>query len=393
MAFFTPDTSAFSDFYEKEKFKLAWRLSLSFSITFLLLTLVVFPISSVGSNIYLAVFLVSLASLIWLYFTKKHQAIFWIFTVTASVLVIFSINSILETLHYSDLLWIVNIILFAYIGLSKKEALFFVILHTLFLIYYVFCEMNTHISLLEERTQSELIGTAIEILFAFLIMVYLFDQNLRFQRYVQIELREANKELERKNTEITVLLKEVHHRVKNNLQIVVSLLRIQQNELENTDLNNQFQDAVNRIITISSIHEKLYQSKELSQLNFNNYVDSLIADFRELFAHHNISIHFSSDVKAVELKTVVPLGLILNELITNSIKHSNSKETAISIELNFSTSPNGIVTLRYDDGNEWTSEGAGFGLELIQALSSQIDGIFLREGSQVRIEFNSGLAV
>lgn len=386
----TPNTAAISDNYEKEKFILAWRLSLSFAIIFAILTFLFFPITSIGGIIYLVVFFVSIGSLIWLNLTKKSHAIFWIYTVSASVLAIYSINTILETLHYSDLLWIVNIILFAYIGLSKKEALFFVIVHTGFLMYYIFFEMNTHIALLETRSTPQLVGTALEILFAFLIMVYLFDQNLRFQRRVQTELLLANKELERKNAEITVLLKEVHHRVKNNLQIVVSLLRIQQNEISNEAISSQFQEAVCRVITISSIHEKLYRSKELSQLNFNNYVDSLIADFRDLFAHHHISIRFSSEVNSVDLKTVVPLGLIMNELITNSIKHSDRGSIIkVAIDMNFTTVPNGIIRFVYNDGNEWSEQNDGFGLELIQALTSQIDGTLQRNGSELTIEFAS----
>jgi two-component sensor histidine kinase len=325
-----------------------------------------------------------------LHFKKQSHAIFWIYTVSATVLAIYSINSILETLHYSDLLWIVNIILFAYVGLSKKEALFFVIVHGLFLMYYIFFSLNSHIVLLEVRTTPQLIGMAMEILFAFLVMVYLFDQNMRFQRRVQTELIVANKELERKNAEITVLLKEVHHRVKNNLQIVVSLLRIQQNEITDEAISSHFQEAVNRVITISSIHEKLYRSKELSQLNFNNYIDSLIADFKDLFAHHHISIRFSSEVNSVDLKTVVPLGLIMNELITNSIKHSDRESNIkVAIDMSFTTTPNGLIRFVYNDGNEWSEQNDGFGLELIQALTSQIDGTLNRNGSELTIEFAS----
>lgn len=377
------------DIYNRERYNMVWKLSIAFSFIFALLSALFYGSEPAAFAIYLCVFAVSIFSLFWLKFTRKYKLVFWAFIISATCLVIYSVNTLHHTLHYSDLLWMVNIILFAYLGLSKQEALIFVIVHSLSLGYFSFFRVNIHIQNLRPFNQVELIVTTIEIVFAFLVMAYLYHMNIRFQSFVQSELRKANKTLEQQNNEITTLLKEVHHRVKNNLQIVVSLLRIQQSELNSEELQAQFQEAVNRVMTIASIHEKLYQSKELSKLNFQEYVQMLLDDFEVLFEHKNARIHFESEIEAIDLESIVPLGLIINELITNSIKHSKHNGDHFELNLQFKKLSNSSGQLIYDDGNEWTSEENGFGLELISILSDQLDGKSSKNGSKVIIDFQA----
>lgn len=377
------------EIYNGQRYKMVWRLSMAFTVIFAVLSVLFYNIEPIGFTIYTSVFLLSLFSLVWLTRSDNYKVVFWIFTISASASVIISTNIIIDTLHYSDIIWIVNIILFAYIGLSKKEALFFVLLHATALGYYLIFQMNDHIAGLSIRTNVQIIVTTVEVLFSFFVMAYLFHTNLKFQQFVQVELKSANKELEEKNLEITTLLKEVHHRVKNNLQIVISLLRIQQSELNSEELKNQFQEAVNRIMTISSIHQKLYQSKELSQLDFKDYIDSLIMDFKNLFLHRVVKIQSESSIEKVDLKAVVPIGLILNELITNSIKHSEQSNQEIVISMNFVDEQNGFARLIYNDENTWNSDSTGFGLELIRIMVDQLDGEMIRNGSHISITFRS----
>jgi len=377
------------EIYNRQRHRMVWRLSIAFTVIFGTLSGLFYNLEPLGFVIYTSVFLLSLFSVIWLKYSDNYKVVFWIFTISASGAVIISTNLIMNTLHYSDLIWIVNIILFAYIGLSKREALFFIFLHATALAYYLIFELNNHIAELSLRTNVEITVTTIEVLFSFFVMAYLFNANLKFQQFVQIELKSANKELEEKNLEITTLLKEVHHRVKNNLQIVISLLRIQQSELNSEEMKSQFQEAVNRIMTISSIHKKLYQSKELSQLDFKDYIDSLVADFKDLFLHREIRIQSQSSIEKVDLKAVVPIGLILNELITNSIKHSEKTDSEIVIAMNFTDKQNGFANLVYDDGNTWNSDSAGFGLELIRIMVDQLDGEMTRQGSIISLTFKS----
>lgn len=377
------------DIYSRERYNMVWRLSIAFSFIFALLSALFYDSEPAAFAIYLCVFCVAIFFLFWLKFTRKYKLVFWAFILSASALVIYSVNTLHHTLHYSDLLWMVNIILFAYLGLSKLEALIFVIIHAISLGYFSFFRVNIHINNLRPFNQIELVVTTIEIVFAFLVMAYLYHMNIRFQSFVQGELRKANNTLEQQNNEITTLLKEVHHRVKNNLQIVVSLLRIQKSELNSEELQAQFQEAVNRVMTISSIHEKLYQSKELSKLNFHEYIQMLLDDFEALFEHKNTRIYFESEIESIDLESIVPLGLIVNELITNSIKHSKPANNNFEIKLRFKKNTDSSGQLIYDDGSEWTSEENGFGLELIRILSDQLDGKSSKDGSAVIIDFQA----
>lgn len=379
--------------YHRERYNMTWRLSLAFTFIFAVLSALFFNSEPLAFLIYLTVFCLSVFSLIWLKYSSNYKVVIWLFSSSATALVIYSVNSIVDTMHYSDLLWIVNIILFAYVGLSKKEALLFVVIHALALTYFCIYELNHHLENIRVLTNVELMVTSIEILFAFFVMAYLFHANIKFQNHVQLELHALNSELERKNREITTLLMEVHHRVKNNLQIVVSLLRIQQSELNSEELRLQFQEAVNRVITISAIHEKLYKSKELSNLNFTEYITTLLNDFEDLFEHRNMKLSFESSLESVDLKSVVPVGLILNELITNTVKHHNSSMEEINIHLKFTDESNGFARLEYNDFNEWEGNSKGFGLELIESLTEQLEGTITRNGSLLKVTFRSDFGI
>ena len=220
-------------------------------------------------------------------------------------------------------------------------------------------------------------------------MSYLIYENVRYHKYIWAELQETNMKLASKNKENETLLKEVHHRVKNNLQIVISLLRIQNVDSHSEETKEHFRTAINRIMTISMIHRKLYQSGELSEIEFHKYIHALIEDIKDLHAHDNeIEINFSSNLTEIDLNSVVPLGLIINELITNSIKHAFDGDTTKSISISFDLKPDGNVVLEYFDSGEWKEASEnGFGIELLELLTDQLDGEINRNDSTFKIEF------
>lgn len=163
--------------------------------------------------------------------------------------------------------------------------------------------------------------------------------------------------------------------------------------MNSEELRLQFQEAVNRVITISAIHEKLYKSKELSNLNFTEYISTLLKDFEDLFEHRNMKLSFESSIDSVDLKSVVPIGLILNELITNTVKHHNTSAEEIIIHLKFTDESNGFARLEYNDFNEWEGNSKGFGLELIESLTEQLEGTITRNGSLLKVTFRSDFAI
>ena len=294
-----------------------------------------------------------------------------------------------DTLHYSDLIWIMCIILFAFIGLSDKIAIVFVGIHLIGLGLFIFFELNHHVSVLTVKGNLELLNVIIEIVFAFSIMSYLLYENVRHHRDIWTKLQETNSELASKNKENITLLKEVHHRVKNNLQIVVSLLRMQNADVQSEETKEHFKTAINRIMTISMIHRKLYQSGELSEIEFQKYMQTLIEDIKELHGDdEGVSIDFASNLTEIDLNSIVPLGLIINELITNSIKHAFKIGEKRLITIRFELDYHKKVLLDYSDSGAWKNdEKTGFGTELLELLTEQLDGKLQRNESNFRIEF------
>lgn len=389
MNLFNPDVSFADDYYEKGIFKLAWRLTILSIIVFSILCLIFISIDLIALGIYGVTLTCAVISAIYMYKTKKTKFVFWLCTSSASIMLILSFNTIMHTLHYSDIIWMVCTILFAYIGLSYRVALIFIGIHSISLMYFIMFKINDQFIALRPRTNIELIATGLEVLFALFVMAYFIHQNIRFQRYAESELKVANARLEIQNKENITLLKEVHHRVKNNLQIVVSLLRIQSSEIKSEETKEHFSKAINRIMTISMIHKKLYELGELSRLEFEEYISSLIDEIKELHSENkDVNINLSIALDELDLKSVVPIGLIINELITNSMKHAFSDLNEGVIEIQFKNLNEDKIVFEYSDNGSWkTTSEPGFGEELLNLLTEQLDGVITRNKSHVRIEF------
>lgn len=207
-------------------------------------------------------------------------------------------------------------------------------------------------------------------------------------------------ELEKLLKEREVLLKEVHHRVKNNLQVVSSLLGLQAWHFEDTRLRQALADSQNRVLSIALVHENLYRSKDLAQVEFSDYVDSLVDNLpRSSSAGTDVSVTQDIEKCLLSIETAVPCGLIINELVTNALKHAFPGEGRGSIR----------VVLRKIDPSNWmlivADDGVGLpvdidmrkttslGLELVTLLVKQLAGtleIKRNGGTSFQITFPSG---
>lgn len=181
------------------------------------------------------------------------------------------------------------------------------------------------------------------------------------------ELAEANRNyrleiIERKHTEKLlkssleekdVLLKEVHHRVKNNLQIIFSLLKLQSNSVNDEKYSEMMVESLNRIKSMSFIHEKLYKSKDLSNITFNDYLKDLAKHLFSTYGTGKNRIGLEIDVLEfpLSLDSAIPAGLVINELLTNSLKYAfpGDKKGAIKITASLSDQ-NEIQILISDNG-------------------------------------------
>lgn len=193
-------------------------------------------------------------------------------------------------------------------------------------------------------------------------------------------LKQIEEDLKKSLQEKEVLMKEIHHRVKNNLQIISSLLSLQTDYIENkTDLAI-FKDSQCRAKSMALIHEKLYQSGLLKSLNIRDYILALVSELIDTHAVEGKIITLDMDVDDIlmDVDTAIPLGLILNEIITNSLKHAFvEKEGEIKVHLK--SSDNKIQVEVADNGVgigediDWRNTDS-LGLQLVNNLCRQIDG-------------------
>lgn len=197
-----------------------------------------------------------------------------------------------------------------------------------------------------------------------------------------------NKNLEDKNTIITkslsekeLLLKEIHHRVKNNLQFISSLLRLQSDHVDDPKALGALQQGHNRVRSMALIHQNLYKEDNLTGVDTKEYFTKLITGLFKSNNIHDTRIGLNLDVSELNLDvdTIVPIGLITNELITNSLKYAFPEDRSGIItvrlyekdnKLNLSISDNGIGM----SSDQKSALGSSFGYKLIQALVGQLQG-------------------
>ncbi|GAB1484006.1 hypothetical protein MASR2M78_28230 [Treponema sp.] len=176
------------------------------------------------------------------------------------------------------------------------------------------------------------------------------------------------------------LLKEVHHRVKNNLQIVSSLLQLQQNQEEDERLSRIVAQAQNRIRSMSLVHEALYHSETLDKIPFAKYVDNLLSVYSFTDSSKSVKIEIAIDPLVFNLDLAINAGLLLNELATNAVKHAftNSEDPCIYVSL--VDCGEGILQLVVEDNgcgladDFSVSANAHLGLNLVNALCAQLGG-------------------
>lgn len=211
------------------------------------------------------------------------------------------------------------------------------------------------------------------------------------------EQKMAQKELEESLQEKDVLLREIHHRVKNNMQIISSLLNLQIQHVDGEESVNVLKESQGRVKSMAMIHEKLYQSPSFTNIQFKNYVEKLVSDIFYSYGIKDGNIKPILEIQDLNIgiDTAIPLGLIINELVTNSVKYAFPEgEGAINIELKSKSgelelivSDNGIgLPISLDIENTKT-----LGLQLVNSLTHQIDGkivIQRTQGTEFRIKFN-----
>lgn len=218
---------------------------------------------------------------------------------------------------------------------------------------------------------------------------------------LQTEIKERKKAEEKIKTSLKekeLLLKEIHHRVKNNLQIISSLLDLQAGNFKNNDIPELFKESQNRIKSMSLIHEQLYQSKDLANINFDDYIRNLIANLSRSYGISSNNVLFKINVKdaTLDINKAIPCGLIISELVTNSLKHGFPDGKKGEIDIDFHLDKNNNYSLIISDTGVGISKDFSFqttkslGLRLVSMLTQQLKGTIeldRNQGTKVKIIF------
>lgn len=203
------------------------------------------------------------------------------------------------------------------------------------------------------------------------------------------EIAEQSKVIQTSLTEKETLLREIHHRVKNNLQIISSLLNIQSENIEDPNVLSSIKEGQSRVQAMSLIHSNLYQSEHINNVNIETYLKELVAYLSEMFAGQSKNIEIEVDAHEIEfdIDTAIPLGLIVNELVSNAYKYAfdNQQQGKVQIKVKALNKTDYELNVK-DNGkglpdNFDPAKSKSLGLKLVKNLSKQLRGKFKSSSS------------
>ncbi|MFD0963138.1 tetratricopeptide repeat protein [Pseudofulvibacter geojedonensis] len=204
-----------------------------------------------------------------------------------------------------------------------------------------------------------------------LILIILAYRNNQKKKIINALLTQQNKE---KNA----MLKEIHHRVKNNLQVVNTLLKLQSREIDDENIVSMFTEAQNRVVSMALLHEKMYRSDDLQYIDVQDHITLLVDDLLKTYVvKKDIQLDIKISDVVVGIRTLVPLGLIINEIITNSLKHAFNNRDQGKITVDLKKLENENFEMIIGDDGEGTTEkvkSEGLGKRLIRTFTKQLKG-------------------
>ncbi|MDX2361599.1 MAG: histidine kinase dimerization/phosphoacceptor domain -containing protein [Crocinitomicaceae bacterium] len=235
-----------------------------------------------------------------------------------------------------------------------------------------------------------------------LLVLYVFQKRKRTKALTEKseQIEKQNEIIEASLVEKDILLKEIHHRVKNNLQLISGILELQAAQFDDKDLKAVMEEGQSRVRSMSLIHEQLYQSKNLGVIDFQKYLEKLVKDIVVAFKdqHGKLDIDINVNGLSFDVNLSVPLGLIVNEMITNAFKHGfvNRQDGKISILIE-EIGDNKYEMLISDNGHGLPGDfdpekSASLGLRLVKGLSRQLGGdysFYNQNGANFVIQFKT----
>ena len=381
-----PETN-YQDFYDTARFDLTWRITILFFFLLPILFISLYFFQEKTALPAFAGWCITILILATLVYTKDYKVAAYMFSSFGVSLCIITLLAVPEAYHFVDSLWMIVMILYTYFTLGKAWGNLALILSLSAIIIFILYFLNLSLDLIPRLTEAELWSHTVNVFICGLSISYLIHQFLKTTRHAQEKYILLNNELQAKKSEVeaqseekTVMLREIHHRVKNNLQVITSLLRLQSRESNDPKTLELFKDSTNRVIAMALIHEKMYQTKDLAKINLEDYLRTLLTDLIDSYAVEiPIESDIHSNVEMISNKSLVPLALLFNELVSNSLKHgfNDKKDGKIKIDI---FRDKGKIVLSYWDNGVWREKQkeTSFGLELIESLTEQMDGKYKR---------------
>ncbi len=207
------------------------------------------------------------------------------------------------------------------------------------------------------------------------------------------ELQIVNRRLNGQHSKLEILLKELHHRVKNNLQMVASMLNLQARQMGVEESRRALREARGRVQAMGLIHDKLYQSDNVTKVNLSEYIRELVQGLQDSYGMDKDSFRSSLEVQNITMETdrATPIGLIINELVTNCFKHAYKGHPNPELFINFyRTNANRLNLIIRDNGKGIEQEsqeanGSSFGLKMVHLLVQELE-------ADLKIQNNKGLS-
>lgn len=231
------------------------------------------------------------------------------------------------------------------------------------------------------RSEEEYLRALASHLAVTLDRIHLLNQRNKIEEGLQQALKDKD-----------ALIHELHHRVKNNLHVIISLLQLQARHVESSVIQNAFKESQSRIFSMALVHDNLYRSPQLNKIRFREYVENLVASLSATFRKPDVRISIEIDDISLDIDTAIPCGLIINELITNSFKHAFRERGSgiIGIKMRGSHSDEQVrpmYTLHLTDNGIGLPEGfepdnsKTLGLKLVSMFVRQLQGASTFSGS------------
>ena len=375
---FSAPLTKYSNFYDVARYNLTWKVCF-FLVIFLPILGIVLSSSKEISVLptFFSTFVVLLL-LITLKVKKTYFTSAVFFSIMGTILTQLTFIFYVESHHIVDTMWMMVIILFTFFTLGKAWGVAVTFFNVCGIVYFLTFVLRDNLASVKELDNNDIIALSGNFIVAFLLIAYLINQFLITTKYSENKYIILTKELEENNKEKTIMLKEIHHRVKNNLQVITSLLRLQSREITHSESKVIFRESIDRVVAMSRIHEKIYQSENFAKIDLEEYVIGLSKSLIESYSvNQSIKTTIYSDLEGISTKSLVPTSLIFNELISNSIKYAfigmETGEISISV-----TIENGKIVCIYKDNGTWKKRENtdSFGLVLIESLTEQLNGTF-----------------